>query len=194
MNLSLSVIVVLHEQETAVARIVRGALQTAREALGPDGSLELIAVDERSGDNTLSHLSILQHKLPELRVLEAPKRGRGIQVAARVARGKTWIIVDHNVDPKILRWGIESLRKGHRAAVVPGEVLVVDAKLGHGLSKLRGGLVAAERAVARVLEREGLKPAWGSGPRRGLKQRASLMLRRSVGQIGLSWLDRRLGI
>ncbi|MGB1274987.1 MAG: hypothetical protein ACPG77_04490, partial [Nannocystaceae bacterium] len=59
---------------------------------------------------------------------------------------------------------------------------------------LRGGLVAAERAVARVLEREDLKPAWGSGPRRGLKQRASLMLRRSVGQIGLSWLDRRLGI
>ncbi len=194
MRLFLSVIIVLRDQELAVARIVRGALQAVREVAGEDQAIELIAVDEGSGDNTLSHLSILQHKLSELRVLEAPKRGRGIQAAVRIARGQSLMFVDHNVEPRILRWGVQALQDGHRAALVSGEVLAISRDFSPQLAKLRGGLVAAERTVAKALAKQGVTPAWGDVPSRDLKQKAVLLLRRSVGQIGLSWLDRPLGI
>ncbi len=192
--MSLSIIIVLHDQEVTVARIIRGALQAAREVVGPDEPIELIAVDERSSDNTLSHLSILQHKLPELRVIEARKRGRGIQAAVQVARGQSWLIVDHSVEPRILLWGIQALRDGHRAAVVSGEVLGISRDLGTRLSKLRGGLVAAEQTIAKTLASQGVTPAWGDVPQRGLKRRMAMLLRRSVDQVGLIALADFLGV
>jgi hypothetical protein len=191
MPVQLSVVLMLRNREPAVARMVRRAAELGR---GGPGSFEVLALDEHSGDNTLSLLSVLHAKVPELRTMQEVREGTAVAEASRMARGERWLLLDRLVEPELLRWGVRQLAAGHRAAVVPGEILAVEARLGaHVLGQLYGGLVSAQQAVERELESRGGHVAWRPAPDRGLAERALLFLRGRLGWVGLGQLDRPLG-
>lgn len=194
MPVQLSVILLLRNREPAVAAMVRQAAALGRSTVGDQGRFEVLALDEHSGDNTLSLLSVLHGKLPELRTIQEVREGTAVAQAARTARGEKWLFLDREVEPELLRWGVRQLAGGQRAAVVPGEILAVEARLGaHVLADLYGGLVSAQQAVARELAARGSRPATRPAPDRGLTERALLFLRGRLGMVGLGQLDRPRG-
>jgi hypothetical protein len=192
MSPAISVFLLLRDLEPTVARLVRSA-NVAAASIGAE--CEILALDERSGDNTLSVLSLLHRTIPALRTFQDLPRGGALQEGARVARGAVWLILDHPVeDPELMRWALrEVLEHGKAAAIVPGEVLAIDAATGATvLAALRGGLVSAQRAVAAALVNQGTlarRPA----PDQGLAGRALLFVRGRLGRLGLPHLDRPIG-
>lgn len=194
MPVDVTVLLVLRDIEPAVAGMVRDVAELVSSLPGPPTS-EILALDEHSGDNTLSVLSILHQRHPELRTLQDVARGQALQLGARVARGRTWLIVDRPVAPELLRWALRQVHEqGQAAAVIPGDVLAVDARVGAlALQGLRGGLCSAQSAVERFLRRRGDTPAWRPAPHRGVTERALIFLRSRLGRLGLPQLDRPLG-
>lgn len=194
MSVDLSILLVLRDLEPAVAGMVRDVADLAAALPGPP-SVEILALDEQSGDNTLSVLSILHSRVPELRTLQDIARGHALQLGARVARGRTWLCLDHPVPPELLRWALRQVHEhGLPAALVPGEVLAVTARVGaEALPGLRGGLSAAQTTIERALRRRGDTPAWRPAPHRGVTERALHYLRARLGRLGLAPLDRPLG-
>ncbi|MCB9567507.1 MAG: hypothetical protein H6710_09915 [Myxococcales bacterium] len=195
MSVDLSILLVLRDIESAVVGMVRDAQELAAGLAG-DGHFELLALDEHSRDNTLSLLSILHAQIPALRTLQDLRPGAAIRRGARLARGRRWLIVDRPVTPELMRWALLQMTEhGHPAAVVPGEVLAVDAALGaRALGDLRGGLVSAQREVERVLQTRGERAAWRPAPNRGVAERALLFVRGRLSTLGLGQLDRPLGV
>jgi hypothetical protein len=196
-EIELSVIVPLRDQEKYVAPILRGIGRVAEYVRRPEAGddqplqIEIIALDERSGDNTLSVLSLLHAQIPALRTLQDLEPGSSIRRAARIARGQVWLVVDHQVDPHLAAWGVGQVLRGQRAAIVPGELLALDRALGSTvLTGLTGGLMAASRAVTRYLRGQNTQPAWSPAPNRGAVSRARLFVRGRLARVGLGWLDR----
>ncbi|MEM6990233.1 MAG: hypothetical protein AAF721_07045 [Myxococcota bacterium] len=192
-------IIPLRDQEKRVASIVRGASDIADQEIasepggeptGPLG-LEILALDERSGDNTLAVLSLLHGQLGNLRTLQDLDPGTSIRRAASVARGRVWLILDSTVDPRLAAWGLGQVLRGQRAAIVPGEILAVDRALGATvLQSRRGGLVSAQRAVQHYLRAQNTPPAWSPSSKRGAVDKARLYVRGRLGRLGMAWLDR----
>lgn len=194
MPVQLSVILLLRDREPAVASMVRNAAELGRSTVGEGGRFEVLALDEHSGDNTLSLLSVLHGKLPELRTLQEVREGTAVAQAAHTARGQHWLFLDRQVDAELMRWGVRQLASGQRAAVVPGEILAVEARLGaHVLGNLYGGLVSAQQAVSRELAARGSRAVTRPAPDRGMRERALLFLRGHLGWVGLGQLDRPRG-
>lgn len=193
MNVQLSVILLLRDREPAVAAMVREAAALGKAAVTDGGRFEVLALDEHSGDNTLSLLSVLHGRVPELRTLQEVREGTAVATAVRTARGEHCLMFDRVVDPELARWGVRQLAAGQRAGVVPGEVLAVETRLGaHVLGSLYGGLVSAQQAVERAMEARGGHVAWRPAPDRGMLERALLVVRRQLGWVGLGQLDRPL--
>jgi ethanolamine utilization microcompartment shell protein EutS len=198
MQTDVTVIMPVRDVERSVAGMVRSAVKI--EALverPPDrpgaGPLvfEHIALDERSGDNTLSVLSVLHGQIPSLRTLQDLVPGTAIKRAAAVARGDVWLVIDHVVDPELAAWGVSQVLRGQRAAIVPGEILVVGRHVGaEVLHRLSGGLVSAQNAVVRYLRARDVQPAWSPPPKRSPVARARLLVRGSLGRLGLPRFDR----
>ncbi|MCA9684625.1 MAG: hypothetical protein KC457_20740 [Myxococcales bacterium] len=154
-------------------------------------SYELLALDQSSRDNTLSVLSILHAKLPELRSIQELEPGTAIRQAARHARGRVWLIVDAPFDIERGLWAARQVFCGDRAALVPGEVLAVHRSLGQAaLGWLDGGLVSAQREVEAMLRAHDQRPAWSPPRDRRVKDRARLLLRRSLSRLGMPGYDR----
>lgn len=194
MQLPLTVILLLRNREPAVTQMVRRAVEAVRGASPRAPKFELLALDQTSVDNTLSLLSVLHARLPELRILQDVRQGMAVIEAARAARGEKWLVVDRLVDPELMTWGLRQLDAGKRAAIVPGEILAVDARLGaQVLGNLTGGLVSAQQAVEQAMSARGQRPAWSPAPDRGVAERALLFVRRRLGWVGLEQLDRPLG-
>ncbi len=157
------------------------------------GSLgwEILALDQRSGDNTLSVLSLLHGQVPGLRTLQDVEPGLAIRRATRVARGSVWLFIDRPLDPELGAWGVGQVLRGHRAAIIPGEMLVVDQPLGISvLPRLSGGLVSAQKAISRHLRGQSLQPVWSPPSNNGAAHRARLFVRGQLGRLGLGRLDR----
>jgi len=194
-DLDVTVIVPIRDQEKRVASIVRAAAKVEPLVVLEDEdratTLEILALDQRSGDNTLSVLSLLHGQIPNLRTLQDLDRGTAIRRAAQVARGRVWLVLDREVDPQLAAWGVGQVLRGQRAAIVPGEILALDRALGITvLASLSGGLVSAQRAVSRYLRGQNTQPAWSPPSDRGAFSRARLFVRARVAIMGLGWLDR----
>jgi hypothetical protein len=158
----------------------------------PGFSYELIALDESSRDNTLSVLSILHARLPQLRTLQGLDPGTAVMRAARSAQGRVWLIVDAPFAAEHGLWAARQVFCGDPAAMVPGEVLAVHRNLGQAaLGWLGGGLVSAQHEVERLLAAHDLRPAWSPPHQRALRDRARLFVRGRLGRLGLGQLDRR---
>lgn len=194
-----SIILRVRDQEKQIAAMVRGAGQIearVQREVG-DGRLlvfELLALDERSGDNTLSVLSVLHGQVPNLRTLQDVEIGSAIRRASRVARGDVWLVIDHPVDSDLAAWGVSQVLRGQRAAIVPGEILVVHRDVGATvLRNLAGGLVSAQNTVVRHLRARGEMPAFSPAPGRSPWARARLLVRGGLGRLGLARFDRPPG-
>lgn len=154
-------------------------------------SYELLALDEGSRDNTLSVLSILHAKLPELRSVQELAPGTAIRQAARHASGRVWLIADAPFDLERGLWATRQVFCGDPAAMIPGEVLAVGRNLGQAaLGWHTGGLVSAQQEVARMLAAHGQHPAWSPPRDRRVKDRARLFLRAQLSRLGLPGYDR----
>lgn len=194
-DIDVSVIVPMRDLEKRVAPIVRAAAKieplVTREEDDAPAAFEILALDQRSGDNTLSVLSLLHGQIHNLRTLQDLDPGTAIRRATKVARGRVWLVIDREVDPELAAWGIGQVFRGQRAAIVPGEILVIDRALGLTvLSDLSGGLVSAQRAVSRYLRGQNTQPAWSPPADHGAVSRARLFVRGRLGGMGLGWLDR----
>jgi hypothetical protein len=153
---------------------------------------ELLALDESSRDNTLSVLSILHAKLPQLRSVQDLTPGTAVLRAARAALGRVWLIVDAPFDIKHGLWATRQVFCGDQAALVPGEVLAVRRNLGQAaLGWHTGGLVGAQREVERLLAGQGQQAAWSPPRDRALQSSAKLFARARLGRLGLGRFDRR---
>ena len=194
-DIDVSLILPLHDQEAETAATVRSAARIVERVVPPEGRGpllgEILALDQRSGDNTLAILSLLHGQIPSLRTLQDVEPGLAIQRATRVARGAVWLVMDRPLDPELGAWGVGQVLRGHRAAVIPGEMLVVDQPLGVTvLPRLPGGLVSAQQAVTRHLRDQNMQPVWSPPSKKGAVQKARLFVRGQLGRFGLGWLDR----
>jgi hypothetical protein len=194
-SIDVTVIVPMRDLEKRVAPIVRAAAKVeslvTREDDGGTPTFEILALDQRSGDNTLSVLSLLHGQIPNLRTLQDLDPGTAIKRATRVARGRVWLVVDHEIDPELAAWAVGQVFRGQRAAIVPGDILALDRALGLTvLGDLSGGLVSAQRAVSRYLRGQNTQPAWSPPRDHGPVTRARLFVRGRLGGFGLGWLDR----
>ncbi len=152
---------------------------------------EILALDQNSTDNTLSVLSILHGQFAELRTVGDLEPATAVMRAARMARGDVWLFLDREVDQELCHWGARQVFRGHRAAIVPGELLAVERGLGQAtLGWLRGGLVAGQDAVEKTLAAQGEHPVRSPPPDRGLKERARLLLRGRLSRLGFGAFDR----
>jgi len=84
-----SVILPFGDDEEAVGIAVK---RTAEHLRGLGLSFELIAVDEDSGDNSHAVLALLRAAVPELRVTNAPGRGRGVDIGVARAQGTLLLV------------------------------------------------------------------------------------------------------
>lgn len=194
-EIDVTLIIPLRDQETQIAATVRTAASIAQRLPPPTGrgdlEMEILALDQRSGDNTLSVLSLLHSKISGLRTVQDVEPGHAIRRAARLARGSVWLIMDRPLDPELGAWGVGQVLGGHRAAIIPGEMLVVDQPLGITvLPRLSGGLVSAQQAVTRHLRGQNIQPVWSPPTKRGAAHRARLFVRGKLGRLGLGRLDR----
>lgn len=193
-DIDVSVILPLRDQESQVAATVKSAIEIAKRVPLPEDRAvfeEILAMDQRSGDNTLSVLSLLHGKIPSLRTLQDVEPGQAIRRATKVARGMVWLVMDSPLDPELGAWGVSQVIRGHRAAIIPGEMLVVDQPLGvTALPRLGGGLVSAQQAVTRHLRGQNMQPVWCPPSKKGAAHRARLFVRGQLGRFGLGRLDR----
>ncbi len=194
--LDLTVILPVRNAEPYVTTLARQAAAVGR-SLTEDGALdaparfEIVLLDERSGDNTLAHVSLLHGQIPELRTVQDVEPGRALARAARVAQGSAWLVLDHPVADDLARWAAAQVARGQVAAMVPGEVLALTRDLGvKVLGPLRGGLVAAQRAVRRATTQTDSPVAFSPAPRADLRSRAVLRARAVASRLGLARLDR----
>ncbi len=196
MQVDLSIILVLRNAEPTAARFVRNALAIAQNTAPPEGEagdlgFELLALDESSGDNTLSVLSLLHAQVAQLRTFQDLPPGTAVKRGARVARGKVWMVMDHAIDLDLGVWGLRQVLCGHRAALVPGELLAVERGLGEAsLGWLEGGLVRAQREVRRNLQARGEQPAFSPPQDRGLRKSAELFIRGRLPRFAARHVDR----
>ena len=194
--MDLSIVLSLHDAEPYLARLVKGLVAMIEELERQHESrleFEILAMDERSRDNTLAVLSLLSGRIDELQAFQDIPRGTAIMRASRLASGKTWLILDHNVDLELARWATSEVMRGHRAATVPGQLLALEGELAEAhLAWIRGGLVASQREIKRALAQRGERPLRHPNPRRRMLDRLHRRARAQMARFGLARFDRPL--
>lgn len=198
-HIDVSALLPLRDAEESVATLVDNAAAVHAEVVLRQGSrsdrltLEILALDERSGDNTASMLSVLHGKHPALRSLQDLDPGTALRSAARLARGEIWLVIDRPIAVELGAWAVGQVIAGQRAAFVPGHVLAIHRSVGVDvLRELDGGLAVAQREVERHLRRLGETPARCPAPTATTVDRAVVFLRGQSGRFGLGFLDRPL--
>jgi hypothetical protein len=189
-----SLIVPARDAEAWVAVVVRQAAriqQLVETNLGRPVEFEVLVLDERSGDNTLSVLSVLHGQIANLRTVQDLEPGTALRRAARVARADAWLVVDHPVDPELAAWAVGQVLRGHRAALVEGELLAVDRHSGSAsLGARGGGLASAQAAVVRYLRKRGDRPVRSPPSDARRLARVIWFLRANLATLGFGRLDR----
>lgn len=192
----LSIILSLHDAEPYLARLVKNLVQMTDALETEDGEplrFEILALDERSRDNTLAVLSLLAGRIDQLQAFQDIPPGTAIMRSSRLARGRTWLILDSEIDIELARWATQEVMRGHRAAMVPGQILAVDSNMAEtALGWIRGGLIAAQREVKRGLARHGERALRHPAPRRRWFDRLHRTARAQLVRLGLARFDRPL--
>jgi glycosyltransferase involved in cell wall biosynthesis len=194
--MDLSIVLSLHDAEPYLARLVKGLVSmTESLASEQEGALEfeVLAMDERSRDNTLAILSLLSGRIDELQAFQDIPQGTAIMRASRLASGKTWLVLDHDVDLDLARWATSEVMRGHRAASVSGQLLALEGELAEAnLAWIRGGLVAAQREIKRALAQRDERMLRHPNPRRRTLDRLHRRARAQLARFGLARFDRPL--
>jgi Glycosyl transferase family 2 len=125
-------------------------------------SFELLAVDEDSGDNSHAVLALQRARVPELRVIHAPRRGRGTDAGAGRAQGRILWIIDPQkaLGPMTgVAAAITAVRDGTVDAVVMHGAFIVAHRMRAlpATTGLRGVKDARQRRLARRMAAGGLR-------------------------------------
>src|SRR5687767_4592895 len=86
-----SVILPFGDDEDVIGSAV---LATAAHLRALGLAFEILAVDEDSGDNSHAVLALMRAGVPELRVIHAAARGRGMEAGSARAQGRILWLVD----------------------------------------------------------------------------------------------------
>jgi hypothetical protein len=123
-DLELTAVVACRDDEERVGHTVR---RLATHLRGLRLPFEIIAVDEFSGDNTLTLLALLRREIPELKVVPGAAPGRGYVRGAGLARGRAVLLVDARCEAPFaaLGFALGRLAEGFDAAAVHGRYLVL---------------------------------------------------------------------
>ncbi|MEZ4368980.1 MAG: hypothetical protein R2939_22270 [Kofleriaceae bacterium] len=152
----LSVILPFADDEEQLGATVR---QTVAALRGRAAAFELLAIDEDSGDNSHAVLAILRPETPELRVLHAPTRGRGVEVGVARAQGAVIAIVAPGLpeaQQPALWAAIERVRAGDAdVEFAIGQFIV--AHRGRSLDAFHGARLAGEPSQRRLAKRLGAR-------------------------------------
>jgi len=152
----LSVILPFGDDEERLGATVRRTIGLFR---GQQASFELLAVDEDSGDNSHAVLAILRPDVPELRVVHAPTRGRGVEAGVGRAQGGVVAIIVPGLPEAQLPglWAaIERVRAGDAdVEFVIGQFIV--AHRGRSLDAFHGARLAGEATQRRLAKRLGAR-------------------------------------
>lgn len=154
-----SVILPFGDDEDAIGPAVQ-RLATELRQLGV--SFEMLAVDEDSGDNSHAVLALQRARVPELRVIHAPRRGRGADTGAGRAQGRVLWIIDPTKAIGPLTGAAEaiaSVREGTVDAVVMHGAFIVCHRMRAlpAIAGVRGIRDARQRRIARRLAVQGLR-------------------------------------
>jgi hypothetical protein len=84
-----SIVLPFGDDEEAIGVAVKRVAERFR-ALGL--SFEILAVDEDSGDNSHAVLAMIRAEVPEVRVIHAPGRGRGVEAGTARAQGTILVL------------------------------------------------------------------------------------------------------
>lgn len=159
----LSILLPFGDDEEIIGAAVRRSAQAAR-ALGVH--FELLGIDEDSGDNSHAVLALLRSDVPELRVIHAPGRHRGVESGAARAQGRMLLILTPS-----------------------GGLSPLDG-IAEALARVDNGLCDAEIAVGRftIVNRLKALPAL-----RGVRLPGETMHRRLAKRLQLHQLSVRMG-
>lgn len=154
-----SVILPFGDDEDAIGPAVQRLAAELRQ-LGL--SFEMLAVDEDSGDNSHAVLALQRARVPELRVIHAPRRGRGADTGAGRAQGRLLWIIDPTKAIGPLTGAAEaiaSVRDGAVDAVVMHGAFIVANRVRAlpAITGVRGVRDARQRRMARRLAAGGLR-------------------------------------
>lgn len=154
-----SVVLPFGDDEDAIGPAVQ---RLAAELRTMSISFEVLAVDEDSGDNSHAVLALQRARVPELRVIHAPRRGRGADAGAARAQGRVlWIIDPHKALGPMTgaAEAIRAVREGTVDAVVMHDAFIVANRVRAlpALTGLRGFRDARQRRLARRLAAGGLR-------------------------------------
>jgi len=188
-RVAVSVLLLLRDAETWVVATIRAAVEALGDA---SGRVEIVAIDQCSGDNTLSALSVLYGQFRDLRILQDVTPGTALAHGLDAARGEVVLVCDAPVSGSELAWTWDRMKAGTRVAIVPGRVLGFRRTDGHAwLAGRDGGLVAAE---SRLRLRVGGRPPELriAEYEAGIVDRVERLVRGGLGRLGLARLDRPL--
>ena len=154
-----SVILPFGDDEDAIGPAVQ-RLAAELRTLGV--TFEMLAVDEDSGDNSHAVLALQRARVPELRVIHAPRRGRGADTGAGRAQGRILWIIDPGKALGPLTGAAEaigSVRDGAVDAVVMHGAFIVANRMRAlpAIAGVRGVRDARQRRMARRLAATGLR-------------------------------------
>jgi glycosyltransferase involved in cell wall biosynthesis len=112
-----SVVMPFVDDEEVIGSAARAVAKLLLE-LGVD--FELLAVDEDSGDNSHAVLALMRAEVPQLRVVHAPARGRGLDAASSKATGRILLIVNPSAAMQLdgLELALNAVRTGSCEAYV----------------------------------------------------------------------------
>lgn len=183
MRVDLSLLIASRDLEADLPTLVKQLLAVAQVARAPgreagELAFEILALDERSRDNSLSVLAMLQTQIAQLAVFDDIAPGSAIREGVAKSRGQAVMIVDTCLDTDYAVWACEAVLGGQAAAIVPGELLVIERDLAdRALRRLSGGLMRGQRAVRKDLADTGLAPAFAPASSGGLRARTRRWLR-----------------
>lgn len=154
----ISIVMPFADDEEVIGAAARKIADAIR-ALGL--RFELLAIDEDSGDNSHAVLALVRAEVPELRVIHAPARGKGVDTGASRAVGRTLV------------------------ALTPTAAMMIDGIVA-AVMRVREGHSEAEVALGRYTIVERLRAAVAL---RGVKAIGDAMHRRLVHRLQLARLN-----
>ncbi len=154
-----SIVVPFADDEDAIGTAISRLADHLRALARP---FEILAVDEDSGDNSHAVLALLRARVPELRVVHAPGRGRGADAGAARAQGRVlWIIEPDVALGNLAAAGpaIDQVAGGAvDAVVVHGHFIIANrVRALPAIAGVRGSRDARRRRLARRLAAHGLR-------------------------------------
>lgn len=148
----LSILLPFGDDEEIIGPAVRRCAHALRAL---DGSFELLGIDEDSGDNSHAVLALLRGDVPELRVIHAPGRHRGVDSGAARAQGRLLVILTPTAAMSPLDGLAEALARVDREAcdaeIAVGRYTIVDRI--KALPALRGARLPGESMHRRLAKR-----------------------------------------